>query len=120
MRVPQAEGRRWGYRQKRVEVTGPKSSSGGEHRGSRQKVGLVGLEQSLQLSSNASGEPWTVRQRHENLGPHTASRAVGVGNGQGEQTQKEKVHSLRAERGSHNLGKRNRTGTSEAVRMVSA
>ena len=88
--------------------------------GSIQKVGLVGLEQSLQLGSNASGEPWAVGQRHENLGPHTASRAVGVGNGQGEQTQKEKVHSLRAERGSHNLGKRNRTGTSEAVRMVSA
>ena len=29
VRVPQAEGRRWGYRQKRVEVTGPKSSSRG-------------------------------------------------------------------------------------------
>lgn len=26
-RVPQAEGRRWGYRQKGVEVKGPKSSS---------------------------------------------------------------------------------------------
>ena len=80
----------------------------------------MGLEQSLQLGSKASGEPWAVGQRHENLGPHTASRAVGVGNGQGEQTQKEKVHSLRAERGSHNLGKRNRTGPSEAIRIFSA
>ena len=88
--------------------------------GSRQKVGLVGLEQNLQLSSNASGEPWTVRQRHENLGPHTASRAVGVGNGQGDQTQQEKAHSFRAQRGSLSLGKRNRTGPSEAIRIFSA
>ena len=50
--------------------------------GSIQKVGLVGLEQSLQLGSNASGEPWAVGQRHENLGPRTASRAVRVGKGQ--------------------------------------
>ena len=88
--------------------------------GSIQKVGLVGLEQSLQLGSNASGEPWAVGQRHENLGPHTASRAVGVGNGQGDQTQQEKAHSFRAQRGSLSLGKRNRTGPSEAIRIFSA
>ena len=88
--------------------------------GADRRAALVGLEQSLQLGSNASGEPWAVGQRHENLGPHTASRAVRVGNGQGDQTQQEKVHSFQAGRGSLSLGKRNRTGTSEAIRMFSA
>ena len=59
--------------------------------GADRRAALLGLEQSLQLGSNASGEPWAVGQRHENLGPHTASWAVGVGKGQGDQTQQEKV-----------------------------
>ena len=85
--------------------------------GADRRAALAGLEQSLQRGSNASGEqcgsPMRIRA------PTQPPGQWGVGNGQGDQTQQEKGHSFRAETGSLSLGKRNATGTSEAIRMFS-